>query len=222
MSRLLISASLIAALTTSVFAQQQRFAQPPPSSGDVAVPAGARADMPRMYEERVILDRATVRAKLAEARASNLARFRAYQMAGVFPSNTFDARKLNVWRDADGHLCAAATIINGTGMTDLVKRVADQNNFIRLADVKQGPLMDWILMSGFTQDEISAIQEPYMPVYREQPVVEPDLKSAENTRLIKKYKQVDAMIVKNQKKSLELAVDRLMKHQDLAWKLVNG
>jgi hypothetical protein len=221
MSRLLIAASLIAALTTSAVAQEQRFAQPP-SADEVAVPAAARADMPRRYEERVILDRATVRAKLAEARASNLARFRAYQMAGVFPSNTFDTRKLNVWRDADGHLCAAATIINASGMTDLVKRVADQNNFIRLADVKQGPLMDWILTSGFTQDEISAIQEPYMPVYREQPVVEPDLKTAENARLIKKYKQVDARIVKNQKKSLELAVDRLMKRQDLAWKLVNG
>ena len=85
-----------------------------------------------------------------------------------------------------------------------------------------GPVMDWILTSGLTQDEIAAIQEPFMPVYQEQPVVEPKLRAAENARLIKKYKQVTAMIVKNQKKSLELAVDRLMKNQELAWKLVNG
>ncbi len=220
MSRLLIAASLIAAFATTSLASGQRFAAPPPDVGDAS---GARADMPRQFrEERVILDRATIRAKLAEQRAANLARFRAYQQGGVFPSNTFDARKLNVWMDADGHLCAAATIINASGKTDLVQQVADQTNFIRLGDVKQGPLMDWILTSGLTQDEIAAIQEPFLPVYREQPIVEPKLRSAENARLFKKYKQVTAMIEKNQKKSLDLAVDRLMKRQDLGWQLVNG
>ncbi len=219
MSRLLIAASLIASLATSVFASEQRFAAPPPDVSTV----GARADLPvQSVERRMILDRATVRAKLAEQRAANLSRFRAYQQAGVFPSNTFDTRKLNVWMDADGHLCAAATIINASGQSDLVKRVASQSNFIRLADMRQGPLMDWILTSGLTQDEIAAIQEPFMPVYQEQPVVEPKLRAAENARLIKKYKQVTAMIVKNQKKSLDLAADRLMKNQELAWKLVNG
>ena len=219
MSRLLIATSLVAALATSVFASEQRFAAPPP---DVAS-MGARADLPvESFERRMILDRATVRAKLAEQRAANLSRFRAYQQAGEFPSNTFDTRKLNVWMDADGHLCAAATIINASGQSDLVTRVANQSNFIRLADVRQGPLMDWILTSGLTQDEIAAIQEPFMPVYREKPVVEQKLRAAENARLVKKYKQVTAMIIKNQKKSLELAVDRLMKNQELAWKLVNG
>lgn len=217
MSRLLIAASLIAAFATSTFAAEQRFAAPPP---DVA---GARAERPvQLRQQRVILDRATVRSKLAEQRAANLARFRAYQQAGVFPSNTFDSRKLNVWTDADGHLCAAATIINASGKIDLVQRVAEQSNFIRLADVKQGPLMDWILTSGLTQAEIAAIQEPFMPVYREEPVVEPKLRAAENARLIKKYKQVTASIVKNQTRSLDVAVDRLMKRQDLAWQLVNG
>ncbi|CAN5916239.1 hypothetical protein BH11MYX3_BH11MYX3_16210 [soil metagenome] len=218
MSRLLIAASLIAAFATSTFAAEQRFAAPPP---DVA---GARAEPapPELRQRRVILDRATLRTKLAEQRAANLARFIAYQQGGVFPSNTFDARKLNVWMDADGHLCAAATIINASGQNDLVQKVDEQNNFIRLGTVKQGPLMDWILTSGLTQDEIAAIQEPYMPVYRKLPVVEPKLRSAENVRLIKKYKQVAASIVKNQNKSLDLAVDRLMKRQDLAWQLVNS
>lgn len=220
MSRLLVVTSLIAALTTSVFASQQRFAQPPPAAGAARAPDFDYEPMPDIAP--AVLDRATVRAKLAEARAANLLRFRAYQKAGVFPSNTFEGRKLNVWRDAGGHLCAAATIINASGQTELVQRVADQTNFIRLADVKQGPLMDWILTSGLTQEEISAIQEPYMPVYRQQPVVEPDLRSAENARLIQRYKQVDAQIVRNQNTSLDLAVDRLMAHQDLAWKLVNG
>ncbi len=219
MSRLLIAASLVAALTTSAFADQ-RFAAPPPAVAAASEPASM--EYPVESQMRVVLDRQTVRAKLAEQRAANLARFRAYQRGGVFPSNTFGNRKVNVWMDADGHLCAAATIINASGKTDLVQQVANQSNFIRLADVKQGPLMDWMLTSGLTQDEIAAIQEPFMPVTGEQPTIDPTLRAAETARLIKKYKAVDAKIVKNQKKSLERAVDRLMKRQDLAWALVNG
>ena len=174
-------------------------------------------------------DRATVRAALAKARATNLAAFRVYQKKGVFPSNTFTDGKLNVWLDTDGNFCAAATIIKMSGMDALVNKVAEQNNFIRLADVRQGPLMDWILTSGLTQDEIAAIQEPFMPVV-DDPVMEPsqpilvdaNLRKAEDARLRAKYKMVDRMIAKNAKKSLDLATDRLMKHPKLAWSLVDS
>jgi hypothetical protein len=218
MSRLLIAASLVAAITTTAFADQ-RFAAPPPDV--VAASEPADIEYPVEAQIRVVVDRQTVRAKLAEQRTTNLARFRAYQQGGVFPSNTFDARRLNVWMDRDGHLCAAATIIKASGQALLVQQVAEDTNFIRLADVKQGALMDWILTSGLTQDEIAAIQEPFSPVMRRQPAVDPELRAAETARLIKKYKAVDAMLVTNQKASLDLAVDRLMKHQDLAWNLVN-
>lgn len=214
-SRFVIAGSLFAALTTSAFANEQRFAQAPAPDRVAAMPPPADI-------APIAVTRAQVRAKLVQARAANLQRFRAYQAKGVFPSNTFDSRKLNVWMDADGHLCAAATIINASGQSALVQKVAEQSNFIRLADVRQGPLMDWILTSGLTQQEIAAIQEPFMPVYREQPVVEPDLRSAENQRLMRKYKQVESQIVKNQNKSLDVAVDRLMNNQALAWKLVNS
>ena len=183
------------------------FAQPP--------------DSMRPYPHRA-LDRASVRAALAKARALNLARFRAYQNRGVFPSNTFSDSKLNVWRDADGHLCAAATIIDASGQHDLVSRVADQNNFIRLADVTQGPLMDWIVTSGFTQDEIAAIQEPFMPVAHPRMPVEPDLRTAENQRLRAKYIAVTRMLVANEKTSLDAATARLMKRPQLAWQLIDA
>lgn len=217
MSRLLLAASLVAALTTSAFARA-RYAPPADE-----IRAGEPADFaPVIAPRRAVLDRASVRAKLAEARTANLARFRAYQKAGVFPSNTFEPRKLNVWMDEMGHFCAAATIINASGKSDLVQQVAEQTNFIRLADVKQGPLMDWILTSGLTQEEIAAIQEPFMPVNGEAPAVDPRLRAAENARLQKKYKAVTAMIVKNQKKSLDRAADRLMTHPELAWELLDS
>jgi len=231
MSRFLIAFSFVASLTSAAAADRiapvQHFAQPP-TAGASAEAAQLRI-APRPSRD---VTRAQVRAKLASNRAANLARFRAYQRKGMFPSNTYTGEKLNVWRDEDGHFCAAATIIRMSGQTALVDRVAEQTNFIRLADVKQGALMDWILTSGFTQGEIAAIQEPMMPVTRNpiyvpepgEPVnVEPDMRSVENQRLMKVYKQVERMLVKNQKASLELAVDRLMAHRELAAQLVyNG
>ena len=202
------------------------FAQPPPAAG-----AAAQADMPMpdIIAPQRSLDRATVRAALVQARTRNLAAFRTYQKKGVFPSNTMKGKKLNVWLDADGHFCAAATIIKMSGQDELVNKVAEQNNFIRLADVKQGPLMDWILTSGFTQDEIASIQEPFMPVTREptltpaEPVlVDARMRKLEDQRLMAKYKSVDKMLVKNAKKSLDAATDRLMKNPTLAWTFIDN
>ena len=126
MSRLLISCSLVAALGTSAFAAP-RFSQPPP-------PVSSELPEPDIAP---LVDRAQVRAKLALQRTASLAYFRVYQRKGVFPSNVFANRKLNVWVDADGNYCAAATIIQLSGQRDLVARVGQRDNFIKLADVDQ-------------------------------------------------------------------------------------
>jgi hypothetical protein len=218
MSRLALAFTFIASLSTGALARRVpaeplfgapiHFAQPPDSAR-----SGAALPM-------VVVDRAAVRAKLAKNRLANVARFRVYQKKGVFPSNTYTDGKLNVWRDDFGNLCAAATIINASGQTDLVLRTAEQNNFIRLGDVTSGPLMDWILTSGLTQAEIAAIQEPFEPVMDEpgnQPLaVDPILRRNENRRLAMKYKAVEASIARDTKKSLDAATDRLMANPDLA------
>ena len=209
MSRFALRLALVLSLSSVASAKRLPFAQPPEvASYRIAPP---------------VLDRAQVRAALVKARAKNIAAFRAYQQAGVFPSNTFSADKLNVWVDAEGHLCAAATIIKASGQFDLVTRTGEQTNFIRLADVEQGPLMDWILTSGLTQDEVAAIQEPFRPVMGEQPqpvLVDAELRKAEDKRLVAKYRAVDKMLVKNQKASLDAATTRLMNHPHLARQLV--
>lgn len=158
----------------------------------------------------VPLDRVTARAELAAARARNLEAFRAYVRHGVFPSNTYRTGELNVWRDRDGHLCAAATILAASDGA-LVARIAKDDNFIKLADVNDGPVMDWILRSGFTQDELVAIQKPFRPVARApEHAVEPDLRTAEDARLRAKYAAVDRQLVADTDRSLDLAVDRLL------------
>jgi len=199
---------------TAHFAQPPHQMRRPPIDADLYVPPP--------------LTRAAVREALLEARHRNLEFFRTYEKAGVFPSNIYQPNLLNVWRDADGHFCAAATIVRASGLTDLADRVAEQNNFIRLADVTQGPLMDWILTSGFTQDEIAMIQKPFSPVAEPQVapnqpiVVDARLRAAENARLRVKYTQVERALVKNEKRNIELAVDRLMKHPDLAWAIASA
>jgi hypothetical protein len=238
MSRFTLVCSLVFGLTASAsaFAAEGNFAQPPVVAHvDSAHVEQRPAGGDRMSEYRVApkrkLDRATVRAALVKARAANLAAFRAYQRKGAYPNNTYKGGKLNVWIDEDGHLCAAATIIQMSGQVDLVARVAEQNNFMRLRDVKQGPLMDWILMSGFTQDELVMIQEPFIGVDRE-PQLEPTpanpvvvdgkLRKTEDSRLRAKYRAIDKQLVKFQTKSLDTAVDRLMKRPALAWELIDS
>jgi len=128
----------------------------------------------------------------------------------------------NVWLDPEGHLCAAATIINNSGNTDLAMSVPSMNNYLKLIDVTEGPLMDWILTSGFTQDEIAMIQEPFVGV-RPQPIAEPPdgQRLAEDARLAKRYAVVEKALKKQRKASLDAAVDRLIsENPELAASLV--
>ncbi len=228
MSRLALNLSIACALTSLVTAvvpdaSARGFAQPP--GGDEVVPTGQLVGVDRA-ELRIappVVDRAKLRAKLLEARRANLARFHAYRIGGVYPSNVFTPGFANVWRDQDGHFCAAATIIRASGEVELVDRIAEENNAFRIVDVTQGPVMDWILTSGLTQQELVLIQRPFRPV-TEHPVadptttvtVDPAMRKAETARLAKLYRQIEQTLIKNQRASLETALDRLMKRPDLA------
>ena len=119
--------------------------------------------------------------------------------------------------DADGHLCAAATMIDKDGKHELVDDVAKANNYQRLMDVTEGPLLDWILTSGFTIEEIDRIQAP---------MIEPDFPvidySYQDQQLAAGYLKTEKALVKKQKASLDLAAKRLMENPHLARQLVDG
>lgn len=230
MSRFAFKLSLALALTSFITtaatpAHAHTFAKPPvnvPVAADGGGTLGLRIAPP-------VVDRAKVRAKLLENRRANIARFHAYRIAGVYPSNVFTSTLGNIWRDQQGHFCAAATIIRASGEVELVERIAEENNFFRIVDVSQGPVMDWILTSGLTQAELVMIQKPFRPVTT-RPVLEPTeeiaigptLRAAETRRLAKLYKEIEKKLAKSQRASLELAVDRLMKNPALARQLVNS
>jgi hypothetical protein len=209
----LLSLSLLSSVATA-----RTFAQPPG--------APAVADDEEMVPHETMParlpppDRAAVLKALAARRAKNLAGFRAYARAGIYPHNSVRTGPLNVWRDADGHLCAAATMIAKDGRADLVELVATTNDYQRLLDVTDGPVLDWMLTSGFTLEEIDMIQAPMvMPVRRES---DQRWRMAEDARLRRIYARTDAALVKQRKAGLAAAADRLMEHPDLALALVAG
>ena len=238
--RSLLSPTALALALTTVFAplaSASGFAKPPAgwsrsSRTDVADAAPAPSvqpmipampDGPGMEPLQVVVTRDNVRAALEQARSESISAFQVYMTNQIYPSNTSAPGKLNVWRDADGHYCAAATIIRTSGRFAISEGVASSNNNLRLINVKDGVLMDWILTSGLTQQEIDRIQEPFMDVREDrQATIDRDKKVAETARLVKTYKATYAALEKNEKASLDIAVNRLMAHPDLARDFLDG
>jgi hypothetical protein len=209
-------------------AAARSFATPPglPAAPPVEAPE-IRLPDPAPMPPEIYVDRAEVRRVLAANRAKAIKLFRAYYKRGIYPHNTFTDGSLNVWLDADGRLCAAATIIAGWSADHrvLVLEQAEVDNFIRLVDVGDGWLMDWMLASGLTQEELVAIQLPFVPVGREPGTGEPPdprLARRADKKLRAAYAEIDRMLVKQGRARLELAVDRLMANPELAARLVNA
>jgi hypothetical protein len=150
-------------------------------------------------------DRAEWRARLAERRKIAIQRLHDYWVAGVFPQNRTQNVMQRVFRDDAGRLCAMANLIHLSGDDKLVDATAKNDNFVFLGDVKSGPLMDWMLTSGLTQEEIAFVQEPDF-VYQEAPAAV-DL---EQQRLRAHFQQAENWLTQNTDKSLDTAVDRLM------------
>ena len=187
--------------------------------------ASASANAPEHFARPAIVDvvpdlpsRADVRAALAKRRAHNLAAFHAYWTGGVYPHNSYRVGPLNVWRDENGHFCAAATMIDKDGQHELAETTAAANNNLRLLDVTTGPLLDWMLTSGLTIEDIDRIQAPaVMPA-----PIDAQTLAIEDAKLKKGYIATEAYLKKHAAEDLEIATTRLMEHPDLAWALVRA
>jgi hypothetical protein len=160
--------------------------------------------------------RAEVRAALAKRRAHNVAAFHAYWTAGVYPHNSYRVGPLNVWRDENGHFCAAATMIDKDGQHELAEQTGNTNVNIRLLDVTSGPLLDWMLTSGLTIEDIDMIQAPAIMPQR----VDAQTLAVEDAKLKKGYIATEKYLAKHAAEDLDIATTRLMDHPDLARALV--
>jgi hypothetical protein len=243
LAALTLAASLSLLTTTAPSADARGFAQPP-----AGAPMPVMVDVaPSMTPRLAPAMRARLRRVLALRRAKNLAAFRAYAKRGVYPHNFVTDGPLNVWIDPEGHMCAAATMIFRSGAKTLVRAIGRDANYIRLADVTDGPLLDWMLTSGLTQTEVATIQEPFRgvrpqpepaPAPAPQPIIadpvlppairipfepvasRPSPRAIEDQRLAARYRQVLALLASWQDDSLEAAIDRLATRPDLIATLV--
>jgi hypothetical protein len=111
-------------------------------------------------------------------------------------------------------------MIDRDGQHDLVMKTAATSNQIRLLDVTDGPLLDWILTSGLTLEEIDLIQAP-MPMPPPK-APEPQARVAIDAELARGYASTEAKLIKRRNAGLEVAADRLMEHPALARALLGG
>jgi hypothetical protein len=173
------------------------------------------------YSDAPTVDRDALRTELAAQRTLNLKRFAEYRRAQVYPHNSYENGKLNVWRDADGHLCAVANLMAKQGLDKLVDSTATEQNFVRIADVTSGPLIDWVLTSGLTQEEIVMIQWPTMVEdlarERREGRIAARARKREDKRLEAGYLATERALKQSvvRDAGLDLAVARLEKRADL-------
>jgi hypothetical protein len=162
------------------------------------------------------LDRAKVRAALAERRKEVIERFLAYREARVYPWNRMPLSTQHIWFDDQGNLCAAATLISKDWGRESTMKVGERDRGLQLAKVKKGEVADWILTSGLTHHEIVAIQVPAIGVD------DPMLRAPEIERLYAIYNDVERQLRTLGDENLDLATDALMKRPDLARQLLAG
>jgi hypothetical protein len=221
-----LAAALFACSLFGATARADHFAQAPAAAAALGAPMPTQVNDETFMEAPVAATHAPSRAlvvkALARRRAANVARFHAYRIAGVYPHNLQPGSTRNIWRDADGHLCAAATMIDRSGQHELVADIADHATYVRLGEVTDGPLLDWILTSGLTQVEIATIQEPMMGP-REVPKPRDNRwRITEDARLRTRYVRIEAGLKDNRASAVEQAADRLLENPALAWSLVGA
>jgi hypothetical protein len=193
--------------------------------GFSTVAQAAPADSPDPNANENAIDRVQLRQALVEERQVNLERFHAYRKKRIYPHNTYQPGMLNVWKDDDDHLCAVATLVHLGGRDDIVDTVAGNDNFVKTADLTDGPLIDWVLSSGLTQEEVVMIQQPsaadVAAMEAEERAEQRRIKrylAREDARLAKVYKTVEKTLTAPRiaDAGLDLATARLAQHPDLA------
>ena len=99
---------------------------------------------------------------LAARRQRQLARLHQYTARQKFPQNTdFPEKLVPYFVDHAGTPCAVGHLMLEDGQESTVANIHEQCNHVRIRDVDQGPLVEWIIYSGLTHAECALIQPSY-------------------------------------------------------------
>ncbi|HUQ02234.1 MAG TPA: hypothetical protein VM261_07030 [Kofleriaceae bacterium] len=183
--------------------------------------AGAPPAAASNVERVEATQRARLKKLLAARRARNVKAFTAYVANQRYPENHIVDGEINIWIDDEGRRCAAAQMIWASGAKVLVEQQAAEDNLIRLANVTEGPLLDWILTSGLTHDEVVLIQRPFRrPPHEVDTLI--DARAQIRAEMTRKYQGILAELARTTDDSLDAAVDTLMEHPDLVAKVLRA
>jgi hypothetical protein len=183
-------------------------------SGSPPSPAPTRSE-PAASEPS---ERDLVRARLAVHRLRQIERLGEYASRGEFPHNYAKVPIVHIFRDDAGRLCAVANLVHQDGLDDLVDATVSAHNDLAVADVHDGPMLEWVLASGLTQEELVRIQVwPAIALPRPVRKAAPPLVArakAEETRMkeavVRHIEQMQAELRAGTEKSLDIATDRFL------------
>ena len=99
-------------------------------------------------------------AYLRAERAQRLSSLRRYAARGRFPEKLDQPGFHHQFLDSRGTPCAVAFLIGHDGHWPLVRETAQADNDVVIAELRSGPLVDWVLTSGLTMEEVAVIQVP--------------------------------------------------------------
>jgi hypothetical protein len=162
---------------------------------------------------------ASSRDDLAQRRTQQIQRLHDYRVAAVFPTDN-RGMYLSVFRDQRGRPCPMAALIEQSGGRGLVDWVVADNNQLRLADVHDGPLMDWMVNSGLTQEEVELVQGALtidemrgMQQYFTEPTltVTAEVILTARREIVRRLEDIEARLVAETSHSLDLATGRLVR-----------
>jgi hypothetical protein len=98
----------------------------------------------------------------ASRRSEMIAWLREYRDAGTFPTNDRFEEPTPFFRDSDGVLCAMAYVIDRSGRSDIVNKVASTRNNAYIRELANDPaLIAWLDSSGLSVAEAARIQPAY-------------------------------------------------------------
>ena len=122
------------------------------------------------------IEREKWRGRLSEEREKQITRLKAYRDAGTFPHNEGHAKHaVPIFVDRHDTACAVGHLMRMSGWEEEVKAIAAANNLVFVPDVTDGPLVEWVLLSGLTQEEAALIQPSYFLLTPDAQVVLGDL-----------------------------------------------
>lgn len=93
-----------------------------------------------------------------------------------------------------------------SGHTALASQIAKADNHVYIERIKEGPALEWILLSGLTQEECTVIQPSYN---WERPGPPLPIQPTEPAQLRQHFAAVHETLLSATKASLETAVKRL-------------